>query len=122
MVLIGYMRVSKADGSQNTDLQRDAQIKAGVDPDHIYEDRASGKKEDRPQLAACLKALCQAPGRVETDFSLVRFKGDQGKAAKVYADKLNLSAADIAESIRWAASQPSHVNIDRIHIMPRDQA
>ena len=62
------------------------------------------------------------PGRVETDFSLVRFKGDQEKAAAVYADKLNLTAADVAESIRWAASQPAHVNIDRIHIMPRDQA
>ncbi|WIM70804.1 SDR family NAD(P)-dependent oxidoreductase [Corynebacterium suedekumii] len=62
------------------------------------------------------------PGRVETDFSLVRFKGDQEKAAAVYADKLNLTAADVAEAIRWAASQPAHVNIDRIHIMPRDQA
>lgn len=62
------------------------------------------------------------PGRVETDFSLVRFKGDREKAAAVYADKLNLSAADVAEAIRWAASQPAHVNIDRIHIMPRDQA
>lgn len=62
------------------------------------------------------------PGRVETDFSLVRFKGDQEKADAVYADKLNLSAADVAESIRWAASQPKNVNIDRIHIMPRDQA
>ena len=57
MALIGYMRVSKADGSQTTDLQRDALIAAGVDPDHMYEDRASGKKEDRPELAACLKAL-----------------------------------------------------------------
>ena len=57
MALIGYMRVSKADGSQTTDLQRDALITAGVDPDHMYEDRASGKKEDRPELAACLKAL-----------------------------------------------------------------
>lgn len=62
------------------------------------------------------------PGRVETDFSLVRFKGDQDKADAVYADKLNLSAADVAESIRWVASQPKHVNIDHIHIMPRDQA
>ncbi|MGD7002038.1 SDR family oxidoreductase [Corynebacterium halotolerans] len=62
------------------------------------------------------------PGRVETDFSLVRFKGDQEKADAVYADKLNLSAADVAEAIRWAAAQPKHVNIDRIHIMPRDQA
>lgn len=62
------------------------------------------------------------PGRVETDFALVRFKGDQEKADAVYADKLNLSAADVAESIRWAAAQPKNVNIDRIHIMPRDQA
>lgn len=62
------------------------------------------------------------PGRVETDFSLVRFDGNQDKAAQVYADKLNLSAADIAEAIRWVSSQPAHVNIDRIHIMPRDQA
>ncbi|MGP6175643.1 SDR family oxidoreductase [Corynebacterium sp. A21] len=62
------------------------------------------------------------PGRVETDFSLNRFKGDQAKADAVYADKLNLSPEDVAESIRWAASLPKHVNIDRIHIMPRDQA
>lgn len=57
MALIGYMRVSKSDGSQTTDLQRDALIAAGVDPGHLYEDRASGKQEDRPQLEACLKAL-----------------------------------------------------------------
>src|SRR5690554_464217 len=56
-MLIGYMRVSKADGSQTTHLQRDALIKAGVDPSHIYEDQASGKREDRPGLANCLKAL-----------------------------------------------------------------
>lgn len=56
-MLIGYMRVSKADGSQTTHLQRDALIAAGVDPTHLYEDRASGKREDRPGLAACLKAL-----------------------------------------------------------------
>lgn len=62
------------------------------------------------------------PGRVETDFSLNRFNGDEDKAAKVYAGKLNLSPADVAESIRWAASLPNHVNIDRIHITPRDQA
>lgn len=56
-MLIGYMRISKADGSQTTDLQLDALIAAGVDPENIYEDSASGAKDDRPDLAACLKAL-----------------------------------------------------------------
>ena len=55
--LIGYMRVSKADGSQAVDLQRDALVAAGVDPTYLYEDHASGKKDDRPGLEACLKAL-----------------------------------------------------------------
>ena len=54
---VGYARVSKADGSQVLDLQRDALVKAGVSPKHLYEDHASGKQEDRPQLAACLKGL-----------------------------------------------------------------
>ena len=56
-MLVGYMRVSKADGSQTTDLQRDALTAAGIDPGALYEDKASGSKDDRPQLAACLKAL-----------------------------------------------------------------
>lgn len=56
-MLVGYMRVSKADGSQTSDLQRDALLAAGVDADALYEDKASGTREDRPQLAACLKAL-----------------------------------------------------------------
>jgi len=56
-MLIGYMRVSKADGSQSTDLQRDALIGVGVSPSHLYEDLASGRRDDRPGLAACLKAL-----------------------------------------------------------------
>ena len=56
---IGYARVSKADGSQALDLQRDALKKARVKPKNIYHDLASGKKEDRPGLSACLKALRQ---------------------------------------------------------------
>ena len=55
--MIGYARVSKADGSQLHDLQRDALITAGVLPDHIYEDSASGRRDDRPGLEACVKAL-----------------------------------------------------------------
>src|SRR6059036_1014408 len=56
-MLVGYVRVSKADGSQVTDLQRDALLAAGVDARHLYEDATSGKRDDRPGLAACLKAL-----------------------------------------------------------------
>lgn len=54
---IGYIRVSKADGSQTPDLQRDALLAAGVGPAHIYEDRASGRTDARPGLQAMLKAL-----------------------------------------------------------------
>ncbi len=54
---IGYARVSKSDGSQSLDLQRDALKKAGVIKKNIYHDTASGKKDDRPGLDACLKAL-----------------------------------------------------------------
>src|SRR5499433_3645489 len=56
-MLLGYMRVSKADGSQVLDLQRDALQAAGVVPDRCYEDLASGRFDARPGLAACLKAL-----------------------------------------------------------------
>ncbi|KGT91277.1 transposon Tn552 DNA-invertase BinR [Erwinia typographi] len=56
-MLIGYMRVSKIDGSQTTDLQRDVLLAAGVNPSHLYEDYASGKVEDRPGLMNCMKAL-----------------------------------------------------------------
>src|ERR1700731_2610720 len=56
-MFIGYVRVSKSDGSQTLDLQRDALIAAGVDPAQIYEDRASGRLDARPGLDACLKAL-----------------------------------------------------------------
>ena len=56
-MLIGYARVSKADGTQSLDLQRDALLGAGVDQERIYEDRASGRHDHRPGPQACLKAL-----------------------------------------------------------------
>lgn len=56
-MLVGYMRVSRGNGMQTLDLQRDALIAAGVSPKAIYEDTASGKKDERPGLAACLKAV-----------------------------------------------------------------
>ena len=55
--LIGYARVSKADGSQVHDLQRDALAAAGVAAEHTYEDSASGRRDNRPGLDAALKAL-----------------------------------------------------------------
>jgi DNA invertase Pin-like site-specific DNA recombinase len=55
VMFIGYMRVSTND--QTMDLQRDALLAAGVERNHIYEDIASGKKDERPGLIACLKAL-----------------------------------------------------------------
>jgi DNA invertase Pin-like site-specific DNA recombinase len=55
--LLGYMRVSKADGSQVHDLQRDALLAGGVNALHLYSDTASGKQDDRSGLSACLQAL-----------------------------------------------------------------
>jgi 3-hydroxy acid dehydrogenase / malonic semialdehyde reductase len=62
------------------------------------------------------------PGMVETDFSLVRFHGDSERAAKVYKGVKPLSAADVAETIVWAASRPAHVNIARVLMTPVQQA
>ena len=56
-MLIGYARVSKADGSQSVDLQLDELVAAGVGRKQIYVDHASGKKDDRPGLESCMKAL-----------------------------------------------------------------
>ncbi|HEV7452522.1 MAG TPA: SDR family oxidoreductase [Pseudonocardiaceae bacterium] len=62
-----------------------------------------------------------APGLVETEFSLVRFGGDEQQAARVYAGLTPLSAQDVAEAIAFAVTRPPHVNIDLIVIKPRDQ-
>ena len=56
-ILVGYMRVSKTDGSQVLDLQKDALLAAGVEARYLYQDQASGTRDDRPGLANCLKAL-----------------------------------------------------------------
>ena len=54
---IGYMRISKADGSQVLDMQHDALLAGGVEEVHLYQDQVSGRRDDRPGLVACLKAL-----------------------------------------------------------------
>ena len=62
------------------------------------------------------------PGMVETEFSIVRFKGDEGRAKKVYDGFEPLIAQDIAEAIWFAVSRPAHVNINDLLIMPTAQA
>ena len=62
------------------------------------------------------------PGMVETDFSLVRFDGDEERAKKVYAGVTPLTAEDIADCIAWVATRPPHVNIDHMRVTPLAQA
>lgn len=62
------------------------------------------------------------PGMVETEFSVVRFHGDEERAKKVYMGLQPLTAQDIAETIFWIASRPAHVNINDVIIMPTAQA
>lgn len=62
------------------------------------------------------------PGMVETDFSRVRFGGDEDAAAKVYAGMTPLQADDIADVVAFVATRPWHVNIDEVVVRPRDQA
>lgn len=62
------------------------------------------------------------PGMAETEFSLVRFKGDSERARKVYEGVEALTSEDIAETLVWMAGRPTHVNIDEMVIKPTDQA
>ena len=73
-MLVGYVRVSKSDGSQTLMPQRDMLLAAGVEPDRIYSDLASGRKDDRPGLNACLKAL--QPGNTLVVWKLDRLGRD----------------------------------------------
>jgi 3-hydroxy acid dehydrogenase/malonic semialdehyde reductase len=63
-----------------------------------------------------------APGMVETEFSLVRFKGDKERAKKTYENVQPLTATDIADVVYWTASRPAHVNINDVVITPTAQA
>jgi len=73
-------------------------------------------------LGTPIRVTSVDPGMVETDFSLVRFRGDQERAAKVYKGVKPLTAEDIADVIVWAAGRPDHVNIARVVLTPVQQA
>jgi 3-hydroxy acid dehydrogenase/malonic semialdehyde reductase len=70
-----------------------------------------------------VRVTCVEPGMCEgTEFSLVRFGGDTGRAAAVYDGVHALTADDIAETVHWAAAQPPHVNVNTIELMPVAQS
>ena len=69
-----------------------------------------------------IKVTTIAPGAVETEFSLVRFRGDKDRADQVYKGFTPLSGKDIAETILFVLSRPAHVSIDNLLIMPTAQA
>src|SRR5579872_5916145 len=62
------------------------------------------------------------PGLVETEFSLVRFRGDEGQAAAVYQGLTPLQPEDIADCIAFVVTRPSHVNVDTVVVLSRDQS
>jgi 3-hydroxy acid dehydrogenase/malonic semialdehyde reductase len=69
-----------------------------------------------------VRVTCVEPGMADTEFSLVRFSVDKGKADNVYAGMQPMTADDIAESIHWAATMPEHVNVNTIELMPTAQS
>src|ERR1700752_1710675 len=79
-----------------------------------------GLREDL--LGTPVRVTSVDPGMVETDFSLVRFHGDEERAGKVYQGLTALPPADVADAIVWAATRPAHVNIARVAMTTIDQA
>jgi 3-hydroxy acid dehydrogenase/malonic semialdehyde reductase len=79
-----------------------------------------GLREDL--LGTPVRVTSINPGLVDTEFSQVRFHGDTGRAAKVYAGLTPLTGEDIADTILWAVTRPQHVNIARISLSPVSQA
>jgi NADP-dependent 3-hydroxy acid dehydrogenase YdfG len=73
-------------------------------------------------LSKNIKVTSINPGMAETEFSIVRFKGDEDKASKVYQGMQPLTPEDIAETVYWCATRPAHVNINDLTIMPTVQA
>jgi NADP-dependent 3-hydroxy acid dehydrogenase YdfG len=79
-----------------------------------------GLREDL--LGTPVRVTTVDPGMVETEFSKVRFHGDEGRAAKVYQGLTPLQAEDVADAILWAVTRPAHVNISQVLLTSVDQA
>lgn len=87
---------------------------------HAVDALSQGMRMDFLPYDVKVTQIC--PGAVETEFSVVRFKGDQSRADKVYDGFRPLTADDIAEAVYYAFSQPAHVNVQDILVMPAAQA
>ena len=87
---------------------------------HAVQSLTKGMRID--MLKHGIKVSSVSPGAVDTEFSLVRFKGNENKAKQVYDGFTPLLAQDIAETILFVLTRPQHVNIDDILVMPTDQA
>ena len=73
-------------------------------------------------LGTAVRATSIEPGMAETEFSLVRFSGDAGRASKVYEGVTPLRGPDVAEAVLWCVSLPPHVNVNAVELMPVQQA
>jgi 3-hydroxy acid dehydrogenase / malonic semialdehyde reductase len=73
-------------------------------------------------LGTRVRATSIEPGMVDTEFSRVRFGGDEGRAKQVYEGMQPLSAADVADAILWCVTRPPHVNVNALELMPVAQA
>ena len=73
-------------------------------------------------LGTAVRVTDIEPGLAETEFSVVRFKGDEQRAASIYKGTQPLTAEDIADAVHWVVTRPAHVNIDTISMMPVCQA
>ncbi len=69
-------------------------------------------------LGTAVRVTDIEPGLAETEFSVVRFKGDEQRAASIYKGTKPLTAEDIADAVHWVVTRPAHVNIDTISMMP----
>ena len=102
-MLIGYARVSKAHGSQSLDLQRDALLAEDVDPARIYEDHASGAKDDRAGLEACLRALRE--GRLLALLFFCEYAGGPPEAFNPMGSGRSATGAQLAPNRRQLAAR-----------------